>query len=289
MANKQQNPLSAYFRAPKLYTQIPSGGKYYTPDIVEMPDTGELPVFAMTSKDEMIMKNPDALLNGEAVVQVIQSCIPNVKNARKVLSSDIDVMLVAIQGATYGDDIEVSANCPKCEESRSAVASVESALATMGSLDDLYEINVADQLLIKVRPFTYASTIQAGITNFQSTRSLQALADIPDDMERLKIFNENFKEIASLNFQLIADSIQSITIVSEDIEVTDRDQIIDFLDNAESSVGKAVEDEIARINDVGINTEMQLECESESCQENGEPFTFTSKVNFDPVNFFTAS
>ena len=114
MANKQQNPLSAYFRAPKLYTQIPSGGKYYTPDIVEMPDTGELPVFAMTSKDEMIMKNPDALLNGEAVVQVLQSCIPNIKNARKVLSSDVDVLLIAIQGATYGDDIEVSAECPKC-------------------------------------------------------------------------------------------------------------------------------------------------------------------------------
>jgi len=289
MANKQQNPLSAYFRAPKLYTQIPSGGKYYTPDIVEMPDTGELPVFAMTSKDEMIMKNPDALLNGEAVVQVIQSCIPNVKNARKVLSSDIDVLLVAIQGATYGDDIEVSAPCPKCEENITSIASVESALATMGVLDDLYEIQAGDGLSIKVRPFTYASTIQAGITNFQSTRSLQALADIPDDMERLKLFNENFKEIASLNFQLIADSIQSITILSEGVEVTDRDQIVDFLDNADSSIGKAIENEISRINDVGINTEMQLECEKEECQENGEPFTFTSKVNFDPVNFFTAS
>ena len=288
MANKQQNPLSAYFRAPKLYTQIPSGGKYYTPDIVEMPDTGELPVFAMTSKDEMIMKNPDALLNGEAVVQVLQSCIPNIKNARKVLSSDVDVLLIAIQGATYGDDIEVSAECPKCNESRSAVASVESALETMGTLEDLYEIREGG-LAIKVRPFTYASTIKAGITNFQSTRSLQALADIPDEMERLKLFNDNFKEIASLNFELIADSIQSITIVDEDIEVTDRDQIAEFLDNADNSVGKSVEEQIAIINAIGINTEMQLECESEECKEGDDNFTFTSKVNFDPVNFFTAS
>ena len=282
------NPLAGHFRSPKLYTQLPSKGKFYSPDVVDMPETGELPVYPMTAKDELMLKNPDALLNGEAIATVIGSCVPAIKLPRSLLSNDIDALLIAIQGATYGDDIEVSAECPKCSESRSAIASVESALETMGSLEDLYEIREGG-LAIKVRPFTYASTIKAGITNFQSTRSLQALADIPDEMERLKLFNENFKEIASLNFELIADSIQSITIVDEDIEVTDRDQIAEFLDNADNSVGKAVEEQIAVINAIGINTEMQLECESEECKEGDDNFTFTSKVNFDPVNFFTAS
>ena len=289
MANNTQNPLSAYFRAPKLYTGIPSAGKYYTPDVCEVPDSGELPIFAMTAKDEMIMKNPDALLNGEAVAQVIQSCVPNVKNARKMLSSDIDVLLIAIQGATYGDDIDVSAPCPKCEQPCTGTASVNDALTTMGILDDLYSVKHGDELVIKVKPFTYASTIKAGITNFQSTRSLQALADIPDEMERLKLFNENFKEISALNFELIADSIHSIKIVDQDVDVTDRNQIAEFLDNADSSVGKAVEETIQKINESGINTQMQLECEAEECKENGETFKFVSKVNFDPVNFFTAS
>lgn len=291
MANNTQNPLSAYFRAPKLYTSIPSAGQYYTPDVCEVPENGELPIFAMTAKDEMIMKNPDALLNGEAVAQVIQSCVPNVKNARKMLSSDIDVLLIAIQGATFGDDIEVSASCPECETSASGVASVSDALATMGSLEDLYSVKHGDNLEIKVRPFTYASTIKAGITNFQSTRSLQALADIPDEMERLRLFNDNFKEISALNFELIADSIHSITILSENIDVNDRNQIAEFLDNADNSVGKAIEDQIQKINESGINTQMQLECENTECsgREGDEAFKFVSKVNFDPVNFFTAS
>ena len=30
----------------------------------------------MTAKDEMMFKTPDALLNGQATVDVIQSCIP---------------------------------------------------------------------------------------------------------------------------------------------------------------------------------------------------------------------
>ena len=290
MSNKH-NPLSAYFRAPKLFTAIPSGGKYYTPDIVEMPETGELPVFAMTSKDEMIMKNPDALLNGEAVTQVVQSCVPNVKDARRMLSSDVDVLLVAIQGATYGDDIEVSATCPSCDEEVSVIASVDAALATMQSLKDSYDVKV-NGLVIEVKPFSYSSTIKAGITNFQSTRSLQALADVPDEMERLRLFNDNFKQIAALNFDLIADSISKVSFTDdngETVDVTDRKQITEFLENSDSSISKAIEENIAAINDIGINSEMQLQCESEKCMENGEGTVFTSKVNFDPVNFFTAS
>jgi len=65
--------------------------------------------------------------------------------------------------------------------------------------------------------------------------------------------------------------------------------VVRAVSGQENKIKTYIENEISRINDVGINTEMQLECEKEECQENGEPFTFTSKVNFDPVNFFTAS
>lgn len=289
MTNKH-NPLSAHFRAPKMFTPLPSGGRFYSDSVVEMPETGELPVFSMTAKDEMIMKNPDALLNGEAVAQVIQSCVPNVKDARAMMSSDIDVLLVAIQGATYGDEVEVTADCPKCEEQQTGVASVEAAIETMGQLEDSYIVN-SGALSIEIRPFTYSSTIKAGITNFQSTRSLQALADVPDEMERLKLFNNNFKQIAELNFSLIVDSVATITLQEEDGEeiiVDDRDHIVEFLNNAENSVGKAIEEKIADINAIGINHEMPMQCEK-CVDDAGEPYTFESRVNFDPVNFFTAS
>jgi len=59
MTNKH-NPLSSHFRAPKIFAPIPSAGKFYNDEVVEMPETQELPIFAMTAKDEMIMKNPDA-------------------------------------------------------------------------------------------------------------------------------------------------------------------------------------------------------------------------------------
>lgn len=290
MTNKH-NPLSAYFRAPKLYTPIPSRGKFYTPDVVEMPETGELPVFPMTARDEMIMKNPDALLNGEAVSEVIRSCVPNVKNVKRMMSSDVDVLLVAIQGATYGDDIDIKATCPKCNQEQEVVASVEAAIQSMAILEKSYQVE-HQGLIVEIRPFTYDSTISAGIANFQSTRSLQSLGDIQDEMQRLKVFNENFVKIAALNFKLIADSVASVTLPDVDGDqqvVTDRAHILEFMENTDSRLGKQVEEKIKEINKIGINHEMSVVCSTPECAVDGENFVFTSSVNFDPVNFFTAS
>ena len=110
-------------------------------------------------------------------------------------------------------------------------------------------------------------------------------------MERLSLFNNNFKQIADLNFSLIVDSIASISYTDEEGEtqsVTDRNHIKEFLDNAEQSVGKKIEQKITDLNSIGINHEMGMQCEK-CLDDAGEPFVFESRVNFDPVNFFTAS
>ncbi len=60
---KTNNPLSGYFRAPKLYTKLPSGGRFYTDDVVDLSENKEVAVYALTAKDEAILKNPDAVSN----------------------------------------------------------------------------------------------------------------------------------------------------------------------------------------------------------------------------------
>ena len=84
----QPNPLTQYFRQFKLYLKLPSGIAYYTTDQVQFTDSGEIGVMPMTGKDELSLKNPDALLNGEALVEVIKSCVPGVKNPRVLLTND---------------------------------------------------------------------------------------------------------------------------------------------------------------------------------------------------------
>ena len=56
--------------------------------------------------------NTDALLNGQSVVDVVQSCVPSIKNAWAVPTIDMDALLVAIRMATFGEKLEVKGQVP---------------------------------------------------------------------------------------------------------------------------------------------------------------------------------
>jgi hypothetical protein len=77
------NPLNKYFRQPAIYVSLPSGTNY-PPHVVTPQQTGELGVMPMTAKDEIRFKTPDALMNGQGVVDVIQSCVPDIKDAWQI-------------------------------------------------------------------------------------------------------------------------------------------------------------------------------------------------------------
>ena len=286
-----KNPLAGHFRTPRLYTGLPSGGTYYDDSIIDVTKD-EHAVFSMTAKDELIMKNPDALLNGDAVIQVIESCVPSVKDASRLYSNDVDAILIAIQGATFGDDIEVTAQCDKCEKEVTQILSVEGVLTTMSVLKDSYEFTTESGLLIKLQPFSYRSAVRAGIANFRSARSLQSITDIPDELERVQAFSENFLELAQLNFELLVDSVSSITIAGEEENtvVTDISQIREFLENCDRKIGDQISTFIEEIGKIGITRNMESSCDNEECVNSPEePYVFESEVNFNPVNFFTAS
>ena len=282
---QSSNPLQGFYRSPKLYTTLPSKGKFYSDEIIDWPENGELAIFPMTAKDEMIMKNPDALLNGEAVAQVVSSCVPAVKKPRALLSNDVDALLIAMQGATNGDEIDVTGKCPKCEEEISSVGSIEAALESMTTLEESYVFTTDNGLNIEVRPFTYESSVKAGIANFQTTRSLQAIQGIENELDQLKAFNTNFVQIAALNFELMVDSVASISGTDpegDEFVVSDKASIREFMENTDATVGRLIEEEITKVNAIGVEKKILLECEK--CQEQ-----FEQEINFDPVNFFTAS
>lgn len=73
------NPLLGYMRQPKIYIRLPSNGLFWEEGSIDIPENNEFPVYSMTAKDELTFKTPDALMNGQAIVDVIQSCMPNIK------------------------------------------------------------------------------------------------------------------------------------------------------------------------------------------------------------------
>ena len=114
-----ENPLANYFRQPSIYISLPSKGKFYPKGTLDMPKNDELPVYPMTATDEITYKTPDALFNGSAIIKVIESCVPNIKDAWEIPISDIDLILTAIRIASYGHTLDIETTCPECKEEAS--------------------------------------------------------------------------------------------------------------------------------------------------------------------------
>ena len=71
------NPLIQAYRKPALYIALPSKGNFYKKK-PKLSIDNELAVYAMTARDELITKTPDALFNGEATISLIRSCCPDI-------------------------------------------------------------------------------------------------------------------------------------------------------------------------------------------------------------------
>ena len=148
------NPLKKYFRQPKIYLKLPSGGNFYPPGAIKMTESGEIPVYAMTAKDELTFKTPDALLNGEATVDVIKSCIPNIINPWAMPSIDSDAVLIAIRLATYGEKLELTTKVPGTGESKDFEIDLRILLDQLTSFQFEPHIRINDEIIVEIRPIT---------------------------------------------------------------------------------------------------------------------------------------
>ena len=147
-----ESKLAKYYRAPKLYVRIPSQGAFNSD--METAMSGELAIMAMTGRDETMIKNPDALLNGEAVTSVIKSCVPGIKEPSELPITDIDTLLIAIKIATNGDEHEVTAKCPKCKTDVRGVVNLRNILPSAKLLDPEYPIKLDTGVTIFIKPYS---------------------------------------------------------------------------------------------------------------------------------------
>lgn len=281
---QQANPLANYMRQPKIYITLPSGGRYWEPGSINMPDNEQLPVYSMTAKDELAFKTPDALMNGQAVVDVIQSCIPAIKNAWKMPNIDVDLILIAIRIATYGETMEVSHVVPGTDEQ------VEHEVNLQGLLDKMSQnvweetVEINDFLTCFVRPLTYKHLNATSMKAFETQRLMQAINDddLPDD-KKMEIFNQSFNKMTDITIDLIADSIMAIQ--TPDALVKDPKFIREFLKNADKEVFSRVQAHINRMKDVNGLQPFEIESTPEQI-EAGAPERYSVPIQFDNSNFF---
>lgn len=283
---KQRNPLTAYMRRPKVFLKLPSGGKFWSEGSLDMPENGELPVYGLTAKDELLIRTPDALFNGRTTVDVIRSCVPNIKNAWMMPSIDVDAVLIAIRIASYGEKMEMNVTIPGTQETEPFEIDLRPMLDQIAEntiWDDRVVIN--EDLTVYIEPVNYKTMTDYSIMSFDSNRLLSTLVQQQDltEEQRVDLAANAMARIADATLMQMVHGIKRID--SRDGSTDDPEHIKEFLENIEKDIFTKISDAFKKLNDHNNDRSVTLQVPP-NYVEQGSPETITVPFQFDYSNFF---
>ena len=206
----ENNPLRQYFRQPAIYIELPSQGKFYPQGALNMPQTNKLPVYPMTAIDEITYRTPDALFNGQATVNVIQSCVPDIKNAWSIPSMDVDTVLVSIRIASYGHEMGFSTQCPACQHVSDQAIDLRNVLDSMRPVDYAKPITSGD-MEIYFRPMSYQNMSDNNKLQYENQKMLQNIPDsTSSDTDKMSALSKALQEVTAMTVKALAQSIAMV-------------------------------------------------------------------------------
>jgi hypothetical protein len=272
----QNNPLKQYFRRPAIYLKLPSGGKMYSPGVINIPESGELAVYPMTAIDEISSKTPDALYNGTAMADIIKSCIPDIKDPWAINSIDLDAVLIAIKSAAGGDDMTIGSQCPSCNEISEYAVNLVGILSQLKSADYERELTIND-LSIKFRPLSYKEMNDAGTGQMEAQRIFMVLEKEENEAVRAEKTQDALRFITDVTMRILSQTITHIKTPNAFVE--EKEYILDFLKNCDRETYIAIRDYNASLKAQTEIKPLRIRCVH--CQhEYEQPFTLNTSDFF---------
>lgn len=119
------NPLMQFARRAELTVKLATTPSWYPDNFIKYTLNGEVEVYPMLPKDELQLYNPDALLSGQAIINMIKSCCPSISDPELLYYPDANIILLAIKKATYGNEHKQNVFCPKCFEKKYELEELE--------------------------------------------------------------------------------------------------------------------------------------------------------------------
>lgn len=282
---ENSNPLQKYYRQPAIYIKLPSGGRYYPREVFTPTETGDIPILPMTVKDELAFKTPDAMINGQATVDVIKSCVPNLLDPWKMVNYDTDAVLLAIRIATYGETMDISFRVPGTDEEQSH------SLNLPALLEDLGKANIEDQTTtskgfkIEIQPLDYRTLTKIQIARFEQQKMYGTIdSSAMTEEQKQTAFAKSFETLNIVNFSLLVDSIKSIT-TPEGNTVVDRAQIIEFCNKADTKTITEIQEKLSDLRLQAQIPPLKIKTTEDQIKK-GAPASFEVPVTYDNSNFF---
>ena len=273
-----------FMRQPKIYIRLPSNGEYWPEGSLVPSETGEYAIYSMTAQDELMLKIPDALMNGQAIVDTIQHCVPNIKNAWHTPNIDLDVILIAIRLATYGEQMTTPIKFGELELEYSIdLRKVMDSLQNQISWDPIVSIN--DELTVFVRPINYKQMSTSAMQAFETQKIIQMVNDEKiSDADKVEIFKDSFSKLTEVTIGMIGASIYKID--SSQGSTDNPTYIKEFVDNVDKEKFDKIQKHIEKLKDQNSIKPISVAV-TEEMRENGVTGESVDvPLTFDASTFF---
>jgi hypothetical protein len=288
MQNLQQqskvNPLASLMRQPKLSIKLPSQGRFWPAGSLNTTANGEYKVFSMTAKDELLLRNPATQTGGQSLVDVIHSCIPDIRDAWGTPGLDLDAILIAIRIATYGPTMQVSTTVEGVEgEYTVNLIEVLDSILENASWDDQFVLD--NGMIVFINPISYKDVAKAGQENAETQKIMNLVNnDKIDEEKKVELFRESFVKLTDITLSVVFGSIKKIVTV-DNIIVEDTKFIKEFMENADRDVFTKIR---IKINELSLRNSIKpIKVEATpAMREAGAPEVINLPIEFTPANFF---
>lgn len=276
----QQNPLKAYFRKPGLWVKLPSQGKFYNEKPSDLNDMGEIPVYPLTAKDELMLKNADALLNGNAITQVIRSCTPSIADPENMPAVDLDSILVAIKRCTYGEHMNVTTRCD-CENAKDTNIKIDlnALISEIKVIDEVTPIEFDNGIQVFIKPVTVKNILSLNWVQYEQVRALQlAEQQNLDEKAKMAILQKSYSALTNESLKVVSGCIDTV-LLPDGTTVSDPKLIEEWVVDLSKPDYGNLERSIMNTNTKGVTKEFKVHCSE--CNKD-----YTSTLDLNPTTFF---
>jgi len=258
------NPLISALRIPGETFRLPSQGLFYEEGVFdESVKNGEIEIYPMTTIDEIIISTPDKLLSGKAISEIFQHCIPQIKNAYKLLAKDVDYLMVCLRMVSFGQFMEVvyTHNCKNAKEHTYNV-DLQAMIRAAKSIDPTlftqeYTCTISNGQKVTLKPMAYGELIEL----YQNT--MVQKTDTTDELEAEK---------------MIVDTL--VSVIKDVNGVTEKEFIREWARKISLGQKKQIQEAMHAVSEWGVDMKSPQICKD--CKKEVE-----LRVSANPVNFFT--
>lgn len=270
-------------RRPKLKVKLPSKGNFWREGSIDYSETNEYDVYSLTARDNLALKNPAAVSGSQPVINVIQSCVPAVKDASAAPSMDIDAILIAIRIASLGNIVKATATVG--DNTFECVADLNNVVDQINNLPDWDgSFKIDDDITVFLQPVPFSTLSSVGMEAVETQRIMNIINDDQAAEEKkIEVFKKSFSKLTNLTMGFVQQCVYRIDVGEE--TVVNPTFIKEFLENCDSEIFTKIRNKIDELSEIYSIKPVKVAATEEMIAA-GSDKEVEANINYDIASFF---